>query len=209
MAGSAHGGSPKGGPPHDGSLHPPRDEPTRVTRRGLGLLVWPVAMCWLGLQALGRAGIWLLTGVDAGTSAVARAAGAATRALLRALGPVGRALRRLSAPLLRGLRRAWAWLGRRVFLAMARSLGRFGRWLVQLCRPAAQAVLAWTGRVTAPMLRRLETAAAVVERTAARLGARLHRAAVRVGRRLRPAVASIADGVRALRAQWQRVMSRR
>src|SRR5215210_2176504 len=81
MASSAHGGSPKGGPPHDGSLHPPRDEPTARTRRGLGLLVWPVAMCWLGLQALGRAGMWLLTGVDAGTSAVARAAGAATRAL--------------------------------------------------------------------------------------------------------------------------------
>ena len=197
------------GPAPDGGPGPSLVQPSPGTRRGLATLVWPAALCWLGLHALGRAGLWLLTGVDRGTSAVARTAGAAARALLRALGPLGRALRRLSTPLLRQLRRAWTWLGRRVFLAMARSLGRFGRWLVQLCRPAAQAVLRWAHRLAAPLLRRLETAAAAVEAAAARLGARCRRAAVRVGRRVRPAVASIAAGMQAVRGQWQRAVGRR
>jgi hypothetical protein len=189
----------------DGSL---RQEPPGGIRRGLAPLVWPLAMCWLGLQALGRAGLWLLSGVDQGTSAVARTAGAGARALLRALGPLGRGLRWLSAPLLRQLRRAWNWLGRRVFLAMTRSLGRFGRWLVQRCRPVAQAVLRGVHRLAAPLLDRLEAASAVVEAAATRLGARWRRGTAWVGRRLRPAVASIAAGVHTVRAQLQRAVDR-
>jgi hypothetical protein len=192
--------------PDGGSVDPAPDEPPTGTRRALAPLVSLLAMCWLGLQALGRAGIWFLTGIDEGTSAVARAGGTATRAVLRALGPLGRAIRRLVTPLLRSLRRAWVWCGRRVFLAMVRPMGRFGRWLVQRSRPAVHAVLTWARGVAVraePLVARLATAAEVVERAAARLGAPLRRAAVCAGSRLRPAVASIARRVRAARARWE------
>jgi hypothetical protein len=193
--------------PDGGSVHPTPDEPSTGTRRALTPLVSVLAVCWLALQALGRAGIWFLTGVDECTSAVGRAGGAATRAVLRALGPLGRAIRRLVTPLLRWLRRAWVWCGRRVFLAMVRPLGRFGRWLVQRSRPAVHAVLTRARGVAVraePLLARLATAAELVELAAARLGAPLRRATAWAGRRLRPAVASIARGVRAARARWER-----
>jgi hypothetical protein len=189
----------------DGSASRPDDEPVVRLRRGLAPLVWLLAVCWLGLQGLGRAGVWLLTAVDEGTSAVARACGAATRAVLRGLGPLGRALQRLLAPLLRWLRLTWVWLGRRVFLAMVHPLGRFGRWLVRRSRPAVERFLAWTRRVAMraePLLHRLATALDGVERAAARLGAPLRRATVSVGRRLRPALASIARSVRTVGARW-------
>jgi hypothetical protein len=161
--------------PDDGS------SPRPVARPGPALapLVWLLAMGWLALQALGRAGLWLLTAVDEGTSAVARAGGGAMRAAVRALGPLGRALLRLLTPLIRGLRRVWVWLNRRVFLAMARRLGRFGRWLVACTRPAVEAALDWARRMLVraePVVRRISTVTAVVERAAARLGRALRRA---------------------------------
>jgi hypothetical protein len=184
----------------DGS--PP--EPVTRPGRALAPFVWLLAMGWLALQALGRAGLWLLTAVDAGTSAVAGVGGGAiravVRAVVRALGPLGRALLRLLAPLVRGLRRAWAWLNRRVFLAMFRRLGRFGRWLVARTRPAVEAVRGWARRMAVraePVVRRLATAAAVVERAAVRLGramgrlfAPVRRMAVSVGRRVRALLAA-------------------
>jgi hypothetical protein len=180
----------------DGS--PP--EPVARPGRALAPFVWLLAMGWLALQALGRAGLWLLTAVDAGTSAVAGIGGGAIRAVVRALGPLGRALLRLLAPLVRGLRRAWAWLNRRVFLAMFRRLGRFGRWLVARTRPAVEAVRGWARRMVVraePVVRRLATATAVVERAAVRLGralgrvfAPVRRMAVSVGRRVRALLAT-------------------
>jgi hypothetical protein len=198
--------------PDGGSAHPAPVEPPAGARGGLAPLLWLLAMGWLALQTLGRAGMWLLTAVDASTAAAARACGVGARALLRALGPLGRGLRRLFTPLLRWLRRAWVEVGRRVFLAMVRPLGRFGRWLVQRSRPAVHAARTWARRVAArvePLLGRLATATEVVERAAARLAGPLRRAAVSLGRRLRPAVASIARRVRARRETWEGPGSRR
>lgn len=166
-------------------------------------LVGLLALAWLVLQGLGRAGLWLLATVDAGTSAVARGSGRAVRAAVRALGPLGRGLLRLLTPVLSGLRRVWAWLNRRVFLAMARGLGRFGRWLVRRSRPAVIAVRAWARRTVArlrPVLRRLQTAAAAVERTAARWARPLARAlapALRAAGALRRRVRSAGTAVAA------------
>ncbi|GAB4079389.1 hypothetical protein GCU67_15110 [Modestobacter muralis] len=180
--------------PSENPQHPTPTWPGRA-------LVWPLAMAWLALQALGRAGLWLLATVDAGTSAVARGVGHALRAAVRALGPLGRWLLRALAPPLRGLRRVWAWLNRRVFLAMARGLGRAGRWLVRRSRPLVLVVRRWARQVAVrirPAVRRLRAATAVVERAAARLGRALARAVAPLRRLVRSAGASIAARVRAL-----------
>jgi hypothetical protein len=117
--------------------------------------------------------------VDRGTTVAAGAGTAAVRALIRALGPAGRALVRLVTPVWRLLCRGWEGIGRRVFLAMARPLGRFGRWLLARSRPAIARVLSaarQAARLVAPGVRRLEEALAVVERRAARWGALIDRA---------------------------------
>ena len=176
----------------------PRDVPhLRGTAWPGRALVWPLALAWLALQGLGRAGLWLLGTVDAGTSALARGVGHTVRSALRALGPLGRGLQRLLAPPVRALRRAWAWLDRRVFVVMGRGLGRFGRWLVRRTRPLVTVVRARARQVAArigPAVRRLGTAAALVERAAARLG----RALAPLRLLVRSAGASIARRVRAL-----------
>ena len=182
----------------------PDDGPhTRTGGRPGRAVVWVLGMVWLALQALGRAGLWLLATVDAATSAVARGGGRAVRAAVRALGPVGRGLLWCLAPVVRGVRRAWAWLNRRVLRGMARGLGRCGRWLVQRTRPAVRAVRAWGRRTVAraaPLVHRLGSVTAAVERSAARLGrapVRVLAPALRVTAALRRQARSLAARVRA------------
>jgi hypothetical protein len=147
--------------------------------RVLTPVVWALAAGWLVLQALGRTGLWLLTVVDEGTTAVAQGCGGAARALVRALGPLGRALQRALTPLGRALRRAWAWAGRRVFLALGRALGRWARLLVRRLRPLVSGAVRLVRRAAVlaePVVARLATAGAVIERAATRLGSALRRA---------------------------------
>jgi hypothetical protein len=178
--------------------------PARATTWPGRAAVWLLGSLWLAVQGLGRAGLRLLAAVDAGTSAVARAGGGAVRAALRALGPAGRWLRRVLAPVLRGLRRAWTWLNRRVFLAMARGLGRVGRRVVRWARPAVAAVSAaarrWMVRAE-PVMRRLASLAAAVGRAAARLGRSLARV-------LAPGVSAAAALRRRARSVWAPVAAR-
>jgi hypothetical protein len=189
----------------------PPEHPSTRPGRALAPVVWLLAMGWLGLQGLGRGGMWLLTAVDEGTSAVARAGSRAGRAVLGALGPLGRVLlRRVLRPLWRGVRRLWSWLNRRVFLALTRPLGRFARWLVARARPVVAAVLDRARRVLARVEPGLDALGAVVSRAAVRLGAALRRGTAPVrratavlGRRVRAAGAAVTGRVRAVHVPGQ------
>ena len=136
-------------------------------------LVWLLAVVWSVVEGIGRGLGWLLDGYVRGANRLGRALTRGARALLRHLGPLGRALLRLARPALRGLRLLWDRLGLRVFLFLARPVGRFGRWVLRWSRPVADRVIAWArrlGTVVQPVMNVLTAVIEAAERQAARIG---------------------------------------
>lgn len=136
-------------------------------------MVWLLAVVWSVVEGIGRGLGRLHDWYLRGASRLGRACMDRTRAVLRRLGPLGRALLRLARPVLRGLRLLWDYVGLRVFLFLARPVGRFGRWVLKRSRPAADRVIAWArslGAVVQPVMNVLSAVIEAVERQAARIG---------------------------------------